>query len=217
MSIYRAQVVLPFFTNLPTDVITNTFHFEATTGATPEQVGTEVTPQLTAFYTDGYGSDGIAFYINRGLAHVKWYNLSNPEPRIPYVQSLGIGSIPQGNANLPTEVALCLSFQGLPLSGVPQARRRGRVFIGGMPQNTISPSIGNNFPIWHSTVTARWGDSAEENLRVFSVPTDAQWVVWSPTTQEAVEVANGWVDNAPDTQRRRSVDPTLRDLWGPLP
>lgn len=213
MSIYRAQVVLPFFTNLPEDVITNTFHFEATTGATPEQVSTDVTPSLAAFYTDGYGSDGIAFYINRSLAHVKWYNLSNPEPRVPFVADLGIGSIPQGNSNLPTEVAMCLSFQGDPLSGQSQARRRGRVFLGGMPQGIISPSIGNNFPIWHPTVVQRWVTSAQDNLYGVSGATSPDWVVWSPTSQAAVEITNGWVDNAPDTQRRRSIDPTLRTIW----
>lgn len=216
MSIYRAQVVLPFFTNLPEDVITNTFHFEATTGATPEQVSTDVTPHISAFYRDGYGGAGIAFYINKANAHINWYNLSNPEPRVPFTAPLDLAALSFGNSNVPTEVALCLSFQGVPLSGVPQSRRRGRVFIGGIPQNTIDPSIGNNFPRWITSYAVGWGQSAEENLRVLSVPTEANWVVWSPTTQEAVEVNNGWVDNSPDTQRRRSVGATQRNIWGDI-
>jgi hypothetical protein len=39
------------------------------------------------------------------------------------------------------------------------------------------------------------------------------WCVWSVADQIAVPVANGWIDNAFDVQRRRGVDYTSRTLW----
>jgi hypothetical protein len=39
------------------------------------------------------------------------------------------------------------------------------------------------------------------------------WVVYSPTDDAYHEVANGWVDNAWDTQRRRGYKPTSRTTF----
>jgi len=39
------------------------------------------------------------------------------------------------------------------------------------------------------------------------------WVVYSPTNGNTVNVDNGWVDNAFDTQRRRGLAVTARTNW----
>jgi hypothetical protein len=41
----------------------------------------------------------------------------------------------------------------------------------------------------------------------------AELCVWSQVDQFAVEVDNGWIDNAFDTQRRRGQQVSTKTLW----
>jgi hypothetical protein len=209
MPLSRAQVVIPFFTNLPEDVMTNTLYFDNPL-QTLQQVADEVTPHIAEFYNDAYFSFGMAGYTEPGLATVKWYDMSTPEPRIPYVLPLGTTLTGVSNTNLPTEASIVVSFQGIPQAGIPQARRRGRIYLGGLPQGVVATTIDDQFPFFSSAFVQQVRNSAMVNL--LNAP-DNTWVVYSPTGNTSTAVANGWVDNAIDTQRRRSVPPTLRNLY----
>jgi hypothetical protein len=108
---------------------------------------------------------------------------------------------------MPAEVAIVVSFEALPVSGEPQARRRGRVYIPwlpdtanteGRPTQTFIDDLGAAF--------VAFGAAADASISV-------DWVIWSPTDNAAVGTARGWIDNAWDTQRRRGFAATSRTNW----
>lgn len=212
MAILRAQVVLPMFTNTPEDVVTNTLYFEQNTPVDWMLTADAVTPYLETFYESIFsGTDRLANYIVPAAVTVRWYNMDEPEPRVPYIVAMGLEST-VSTSIVPTEASIVLSFQGDREAGVPQARRRGRIYIGGLGQGCIAASSGSTFPTVGSGVRTSITNAATA-LRDGVQSAAATWVVWSPTTSSATEVTNGWVDNAIDTQRRRSVERTARTLW----
>jgi hypothetical protein len=122
---------------------------------------------------------------------------------------------------LPNEVALCLSYQAVAISGESQARRRGRIFFGPLcnTANTLS-ATGECRPS-AALVTALCGAATLLATPAATAAGDlVHWAVYSPTTDltETIDdafqdVDNGWVDNSFDTQRRRGRDATARTTW----
>lgn len=213
MPLIRAQVVLPMFTNVPSDVITNTLNFDEEVPLTLEEAATALQPIIETFYRAVYSSDGFANYLSISTSHINFYRMDQPTPRVPVTTALFTTTMPSLNAStIPTETSIVLSFQGDRLGGTPQARRRGRIFLGGFATAMLDPSTTSSFPIIDASVRARIGDAATD-LRDSSATATLPWVVWSETDQAAVVITNGWVDNSPDTQRRRSVEATARTLW----
>jgi hypothetical protein len=157
--------------------------------------------------------DGIAGSYPAKIAQngheIKYYLLPGPgKPNYPFeIDFFNLFTAPTGTT-LPTEVALCLSFQGLKAAGAPQARRRGRVYIGpldeatntdGRPSTTVISAIVTAATTLSSAVTA--------------LGAGYEWGIWSVTDQHFVPAIDGWVDNSWDTQRRRGVDPNSRTTF----
>lgn len=220
MPLVRAQCVLPMRTNLPRDVITNTFHFGSEYDMTLAISNLDVA--LSNFYLEAYAL-GMASYVRYEAAYIKYYDLLLPEPRVPTISTdlgtnLGAG-ISSANTQIPTEVAAVLSFEAPPVSGTPQSRRRGRVYLGGIAETMITASSGSTpfFPIWEPAFITDVTEAAEDNLLNLDAATsgDLQWAVYSPTSGPvtAYTITQGWFDNGPDTQRRRSVAATARTTW----
>jgi hypothetical protein len=176
-------------------------------GATNASDITEYAVAFKDFYDDLAGLIGIT--IAQNGHEVKWYDLPGPgAPNYPFqIDTFNLASDPS-SASLPTEVAVCLSFQGLKIPGEPQNRRRGRVFIG--PLTNIANSAGRP----SSTVLSTLATAATvltTSLKGATVPGSLS--VWSQVDGAAVIVEDGWIDDAFDTQRRRGVDRTSRTLW----
>lgn len=208
MPIIRATIGLEAETGIPADIATNTFHFDAS--ATGESITNNIFDLIEDLYFNETDADPLADWISTDLAGgnygIKLYSLDDPEPRAPIATRFGTWS-PSGGAGMPAEVALVASFQAAPESGENQARRRGRIYIpwiiagannGGRPSTAIVESV--------SDAMLEFAEAAESSISV-------EWVVWSPTSEEAYGVSEGWVDNAWDTQRRRGVAPTARQTW----
>lgn len=215
MPLIRAQVVLPFATNIPEDVITNTLWFGTPNGMSLSTSADLIAPNLLSFYNAIYNGVGIAYYVNRATAHIKFYDWADPEPRQPEIRAMALTSLTQGVSHVPTEVACVLSFHGEPQSGVPAGRMRGRIYIGALTDAAILPSSATAFP---SIILAMRSNlvTAGENLLSQSAADDVEWVVYSKATGGLTPwypVVGGWIDNSPDTQRRRSVLATSRTLW----
>jgi hypothetical protein len=186
----------------PEDVITNSFHFQNTDIVTDYD---NVKDMLENFYTvmaEG-SSRSIVEFMSISTITGNWtlkaYALEDPKPRQPVIQWQGF-SPPANTQALPTEVALVQSFQADIESGEIPARRRNRVYLGpfnrdalgnyGRPDDTLVSSMifqGKQL-IAESQASLRW-----------------TWVAYSPTTDEANAITNGWVDNAWDSQRRRGL------------
>jgi hypothetical protein len=203
MSDWRAQVTLRTVDALPANFITNTWSFGSTT------VGdhTAVTTALKDFYDD-IPAASISSAVAQNGHTVQFYVLPGVQPNYPFAETtFNLASAPSGTP-LPSEVAVCLSFQGTRQAGFPQARRRGRIYLGplgsgivtaGRPSPTLRTNMANAALTFKAAIEAITGG-------IF-------WAVWSTADQLAVPVDNGWIDDAFDTQRRRGVEVTSRTTW----
>lgn len=207
MAIWRAQVEFQGASELPEDRMVNTWHFEGGTGATDYA---NIYDMLTDFYTETYaGSEVTATYPTiafTGDVDIKLYCLADPLPRVP--RDVGFFSFtPTSSEGLPQEVALCLSYAAAPASGIPAARRRGRVYLGPFAEASNTDARPGTALI---TVIAA---AASELKAAADASVTWQWIVYSRADEAGYPVVSGWLDNAWDTQRRRGWSPTSRTTW----
>jgi len=212
MAFLDAQVSFPFFTNIPQDVITNTFHFESS-GVTNTAAALEITEKLATFYADAFVKPGSAAnYVLWYQGTCKVYDLSEPPPRVPIINAISPTVNAPGGTTLPTEVALVVSYHAAPESGIPAARRRGRIYLGGLGYTAISDGSETAFPIFDNTFLGNV-KTAANNLRL-NTSGGVEWVQRSTVGLiTSNTISGGWVDNSPDTQRRRGIPATLRGVW----
>jgi hypothetical protein len=199
MTAYRVQFVLHTADSNPENYATNTWCVAGTSDAD----ALEFVTALRAFYATmkGYYSSLVA----QNGHEIKVYDLSDPLPRAPISEQVfNFSTVPSG-APLPTEVAICLSFQGPKISGVPQARRRGRVYIGPLNTNALHT---DGRPV--AALVTALSTAGDVLLDAGGAPLTWDWSVFSPTSGTSVIVTNGWVDNEFDTQRRRGRKATGR-------
>lgn len=219
MPIIEAQVQLWPDSGLPEDIATNTWHFLGSEA----DASANLVAILDEFYNEYQGSGGslgrvcdlIGASVTPASCRIKAYNLSDAKPRVPFLDAAFPLDATSGT-QMPREVALCLSYRAAQVSGAAMARRRGRVYIGPLTDNT------DDFPL---TGNDRRPSSNVQNLLCAAAASmqDAAfvesliWVVYSPTTNPSgsgesgvAPVVNVWVDNAMDTQRRRGAAATSR-------
>lgn len=141
---------------------------------------------------------------------IKYYDLEQlVPPNYPLsTKTFNLTSNP-GVDGMPSEVALCLSFQGQRAPGFPQSRRRGRIYFGPI---VSTASAGGRPTSAIITALAGAGHSLSVALQAVS-GNSTRLAVWSSANADAVEVTDGWVDNAFDTQRRRGIERTARTTW----
>lgn len=215
MTTFRISATFPTDTSLPADYITNTWHFEGDSSEVDNAVD-----MLEDFYTSTPTGDSTSIVGSMPSDIVgtqlifKAYALEEPEPRVPsYERTVSIS--PSASPGLPSEVALCFSFQAERESGENQARRRNRVYIGPLTtsQNTT------NRPT--SAIRTRLARAGRDLLQASDASLNMKWVGYSPAAASAGgspaagtwDVNNGWIDDAWDTQRRRGYAATTRTTW----
>jgi len=198
---------------LPEDESTNVRYYETSpllTDAQYEAQAAEVAALWEAYY------DHIRGFLSKlltGVGEIKFYNLDDPSPRFPFwIETINFAPVATTDT-APAEVAVVSSFQAVPVAGTPQARRRGRNFLGPIAANSIVGATGLVSPAFTGFIKV-----AEQTFRNgFATLTDpADWVVVhaaNSASPVASVVDNGWIENAPDTQRRRGRGSTLRDAW----
>jgi hypothetical protein len=223
MPLLRAQVTIPHDSALPEDSVVNTFHFQ--TGADPDAAQLlEIQARLLALYnvasapgTSTIGSS-LSRVINPPMATLKVYNMAQPQPRAPIFTAPLVISSGTSSTALPSEVAVCGSYQAAKVSGLAHARRRGRIFFG--PLNDASGTLEVAPGTFRPSVNLRNAIAGAMKAMAAknSDPLLVDWVVFSPTIGNNPEivwpkVVSGWVDNAFDTQRRRGERSTARTEW----
>lgn len=202
------MVVIPADTNVPADAVVNTWGFSAT-AETPAALES-IRAALDAFYT-GWQTFRSSKYV-WDQTRLKVYDLSQATPRVPiFDEPLQLQADAAPNT-LPQEVALCMSFQGERLSGLNQARRRGRIYLGpfgssaadttgGRPSNSLitglAAAAGGMYTASEAAIEWKWGVISEADA-----------------TPGFARVRDGWIDNAWDTQRRRGEVATARTPFG---
>lgn len=199
---YRVQTVLKTTDGVPANFVTNTWYCNA-----------DDSPALGLFLggvIDIY--QAMVTYLSplleqNGHQNIV-YDMADPEPRAPFtIQTWDLLTAPSGTA-LPTEVALCLSYQGAKVSGLPQSRRRGRVYIG--PFDTTA--LGSDGRPDTAMVTAL-RNVAKDLLDASDLATTWRWQQFSRVNDGFADVTDGWVDNEFDTQRRRGRPYTVRTAF----
>jgi hypothetical protein len=223
--IVRAQTVIPFRTGIPEDVVSNTMWFETAAGIDLAEAGEGIAVNIAAFYADVYaaiGGTGIqASYLRLTGAFTNFYDQGAPAPRVPYRVDLGLADAVTSNTRLPTEVACVLSYRASLENGVSAARRRGRIFLGGLGDGavTMASAASPYFPQFTTGFIAQVISAAEDNLLNPTTwgpditGSDVIWSVHSRVDGFTAPVVAGWVDNTPDTQRRRGVNATARTVF----
>ena len=202
------------------DVVTNVFHFHR-----DPPIGIPDFANLLDIVEDFYsaiptGDTGaVAGLLGSSLSGdftFDVYSLDDPTPRVPVASRTG--TISNATSALPREVALALSFQGATVAGEPQARRRGRVYIG--PLSAAVTVIDTATGVPAAAALTRIQRAGRDMLAAANASIDWTWGVESPTLralatgpESFTPIQNGWVDNAFDTQRRRGERATARQLW----
>lgn len=196
-------------TGQPEDVFINSWHFFKE--ATPATDYDNVRDLLADFYTaspDGQASTVASTILSpsqiSGDPIVRAYDLSDPMPRVPvYESSFELtGSVGGG---LPWEVAMVLSFEAEPISGVRRARTRNRKYLG-----PIRASAVNSDGLFTTPAITMVAAAARDMLEASLASATWSWRVYSATAADSWLVHRGWVDDEPDTQRRRGRGATQR-------
>lgn len=217
--IVEAQVVLPYITHLPEDVVVNTFHFNIP-GTDLAPLG-DIGPLLIAHYNDTVDGPDVSLgqlltaYIDRttNSCEIRFYDAQAEGG------PLGVGPFTLDAtaqlSSLPFEVALCGSISGYQPGGNPR-RERGRVYYGPFNSNVLSDP--DNVPAVPTAalVNTIVGTQARLAEDVDALGADIFWGVYSRVDDAIYRVSAGWVDNAWDTQRRREVPASSRTAWNPI-
>lgn len=217
--VVQAQVSIPYFTNIPGDVITNTTHwiYQQVAAPTATEFG-QLANLLDTFHTQVQTAAWAPpNHLNIAGATVTMYDLQQPTPRVPvYTQAIPLTPVNAAAAtSVPCEVAVVLSLTADPVPGIPVARQRGRLYVGGV--GALSAGSTSSFPNIGATARGVLAQACED-LLVNAQGFDWQWVIYSPTQnailgQETFDITHGFINNEPDTQRRRGIEATARTLW----
>lgn len=206
----RAQLTFPADTAIPADATSITFHFAATKA---DPAGANIKDALMSFWTGANTTRKISDYlseaVDQGNTRIRLYDLADPEPRVPFLDDVVAFGEPASSAKLPPELALCVSYQATRISGLDQANRRGRLYIG--PLNSLAMGASPNdrpSPLFIADLK-----SAATRLMTEAAADNVHWCVYSPTLGTNAIVHDGWVDNDFDIQRKRGLGATTRNVW----
>lgn len=218
---YLMQVALPYFTGNADDVVVNTFHFDWGGGSPPAGGDfNNLVSNVLAAYQNWYEgeADGVltlAPWINQTNVRFTVYDLDDAPPRVPVADQYDdLGVVAGTNSSTPMEASMCVSYRANYSSGIPRARQRGRIYLGGFTANGMTPGTTSSFPQFSALQISNVGLIAEA-LRVAALADDWIWVVYSRAGAASYPIVGGWVDAEIDTQRRRgNVLTGTRDPWG---
>lgn len=199
---YALQQTIPTADNLNANYATNIWHCQATDLVAAE----DFAEAIQAFYVNW--SPNLSSLVRQTGWTQKVYDLADPQPRYPVLErSFDLSSAPSGGP-LPPEVALVMSFQAERQSGVPQARKRNRVYLP-----FLDASVNGTDGRPNSSVIAAVQDSGADLLLASNAAADWTWMVYSKVLADVDIVDNGWIDNEWDTQRRRGRVATTRTVF----
>lgn len=215
MAHISARAVIANTSNLPRDVSVNTFHFESV-AFTPEMIEDIASAIIDFYNVEDTSNNSVAEFLSSRLSRtnnsrIEVYDMADPEPRVPVYQVNWTLGTSGNTSSLPAEVAVCASYHGSEVAGIPMARRRGRIFLG--PLTTGAMSAGANEIARPSGLFVNAIVNAAHDLCAAAVDLGAHWAVYSRVLGTTTPIVGGWVDNDFDTQRRRSAEATDRTLW----
>lgn len=196
-------------TGLSKDTQTNTMHFAY--NGDREDACSDIASEWAQFLAviDGSMDDSIFDPDIR----MTFFDMEEPEPRVPVFNSTFGATYATTGVSLPLECSMVVSFAGPVVSGPGQGRTRGRIYLPTYVQSAtvVSGQTVRWEPATLAGHMAAFQDFAQDLLALAS-PCALQ--VYSPTRRAGgatlaasmTAVTRGWVDNEPDTQRRRGTE-----------
>jgi len=217
VTLLRVQHTFQGFTGLPKDQFVNTFYFNTSGSA-----GSGDFDNVEAFIADFWQGDNVGAALplldymsgitDSAGATVKIYDMADTPPREPVRETV----VAYGNAggagasNLPAEVAICLSYNADPVSGIPIASLRGRIYLGPLNINAMTAVNSEQQARPNANVIAAMIEAATRMQFQANLVGDMAWMVYSQKLGTAHAIKHIWVDNEFDTQRRRGAVATFR-------
>jgi len=237
--VLQVVVKLQHLSGIPSDVSENVFHF-LVDGTDNAGDATLTFANLVPFYntTGAGGTNPVAAIIGPMVSRAAnacsmlAYFTDDLSGATPFGSPVGMSNFTMGTeiggSGLPAEVAIVNSFHG-DLTDIPEtepnpspppaiirpaARLRGRVFIGPLDSTALVDAGASNELVVTSAVRNDIA-MASKALRVACNADDIPWCTWSKVGAELSTVEGGFVDNAPDIQRRRGTKSDARTTWAP--
>ncbi len=222
MAALLVNVELPYTTGIPRDVAQNTFTISTAGAPYDEADAIVIADALELLYNDGTAGNQIATCISEVVDRSddacriqvrEITDLLSPVHTTPvlYERTWTLNALTGSPVSLPLEVSVVSSFYSTEDASSVQVRnRRGRVYLG--PLGTVILDTDGPYPVFTDSfvdLIAQRFQEFEQNI------SDAgfEWCVWSRTLGILSAVSGGWVNNEPDTQRRRGVDESYRKSW----
>lgn len=199
---------------LPEDYIVNTWHFRWMSGIPVGDFNNPLDMVDDFYFAIAPGnsvtlSSRMPSIVFTGTCWLRLYNMSDPEPRAPIAERTKT-SFPRSSADaLPRECALVMSFQAENQAGIPQRRRRNRVYLGPFAEQ-------DNDSAGRPSISLRGIIARAGKQLVNASDTSAFWkwnINSSYSSGDYVPITNGWIDNQWDTQRRRGPKSTERSVF----
>lgn len=221
INLVRTVVSYPRTTGLTADTQTNTFYVGSDVETDRDDIAAVaggMVSILTAAMDSLMSSD---MFVSPCL--VEYFDMLEPEPRIPFVGDDFPLSMNASDESLPLEASMCMSFEGIPLSGVNQQRRRGRLYLPTFV-NTITEMASGRVRWTAAQLTAL--ATAGDAMKAHALANNCSWTVYSPKTASetagslldkaraaSTYVLRGWLDTEPDIQRRRGGPGGVKTTW----
>lgn len=203
---YFCQVELRSADEVAENSCVNTFTFDGAGTADPMLDGEILANTLFDFYEQMVTADIFPSSVPDGI-EIAVYSIDPASPVLGSPVYFAFRDDINGSGNaLPSECAICLSFASDPVTGVPAARRRGRVFIGPLSSGLlVGSSPARPDLVQLQSVLDGYIDA------ITAVGTDdLTAVVWSRTSGDVFPVARAWIDDEFDTMRSRGTRATTR-------
>ena len=204
---YRFDVQIPYFTGLARDVVTNTFHLDhPLTVPGPAELAAAA-DELVTFYESTFagvpGGLEMAPWMRPADTRITAYDLDTTPPRVPVYDEVRALDVEQSSSTaLPLEAAMVVSYRADYVGGIPRARQRGRIYLGGLSGSSIESGLTSSFPQF--SPASRLAASSSAAALVGNMELAGWvWVVYSRAGDREAPIVAGWVDAEIDTQRRR--------------
>jgi hypothetical protein len=211
MAVLRCQLTLNPAHD-PEHWYVNTYHFQADGAVSRDTATAAFQGALQTFMSAIDGN--LANLISGQSPLAKFYDLTEPRPRIPYIE-WPFTPLTTGSNSLPPELCTCMSYAGTYTSGLNPQRSRGRIYLGPLSLTTANGSDGR----MTSAAQGVFNAAAQVFLDASQASTDWTWLVYSRANDNlqaglsGQPVVRGWFDSDFDIQRRRSLPPGTRSTF----
>jgi hypothetical protein len=207
------------------DTYCNTFHVTSPDGAPAPTLYANINAAIKAFYARIKVPTNSMFstVVNNAGASIKIYDLADPPTRVPVSENFYQPAfVSGGQANLPNEVSICLSYNAEPQAGAIRARNRGRIYLGPLNAGAMENVVTSGEAVVGGALRTNISAAAVE-LRAALFAINVVWCIYSASTYAGLPegtnhdlamfpIFDFTVDDRFDTQRRRGGAPTAKTV-----